>query len=115
MRYIPIPIKIILSIAIFPLFIIVWAIACSREMSKTLETATRVPNEQNVAEMVETWNRIKLAVNNHPNNWKNLRNSWYRINGSDMVPTYLKQQTIDIFQKKGLFINNPRIIDNYRK
>lgn len=114
MRYIPLPLKIILSFG-FPLFGIVWLIACSRELSKTLDDATKTPNAETVSHLIEAWTRIKLSVHNHPDSWRSLRNSWYKINGSSKVPTHLKQQTINLFQKKGLFINNTKIIDNYKQ
>ena len=112
MRYIPNFIKIILSIG-FPPFAIVWAIACSREMTKKLKNATQNPNEQTAEQLIESWTRIKLGVNNHPRNWKMLRDSWYRINGSNRVTTAQKQKIIDLFQKKGLIMNKVNIINNY--
>ncbi len=113
LRDIPLGIKLILCFFGFPLFLIIWAVACSFDMTKTLSEAEKNPNEENVLIMLEAWNRIKLSVNNHPDTWQKLRNAWYKINGSPKVPTYLKKQVLEVFKRKGLHVSNDRIIDNY--
>lgn len=40
---------------------------------------------------------------------------FYKINQSSDVPSELKQKLKDRLVKKGLYINNMRIIDNYKR
>ncbi len=115
LRDIPLPIKIVLTICIFPVFGIIWIVASSMEMERVLKNARFYPNEQTVTQLLETFNRVKLGVANHPENWKKLRETWYAINGSNRVPTYLKEMVIMKFTKLGLYISNTKVIDNYIK
>ena len=112
-KKIPLPVKIMLCFFGFPVFLAIWAIASSMEMTKTLKEAEKNPNKETVGNLIESWTRIILSVNNHPDTWKKLREGWYRINGSDKVPTPMKKEVLRIFKKKGLYLSNEKIIDNY--
>ena len=113
-RNIPLPIKILLCFIVFPIFAIIWYAAAANEMSKTLKAATQNPDIDTVGTVIEAWTRIIVGIDNHPDSWNELRSSWYKINGSDQVPTYMKRDLLAIFKKKGLRISNERIIDNYK-
>ncbi len=113
LRDIPLGIKLLASIFLFPFFLFVWVIACSMDMSKVMKRAEQNPNEETVQDLIDTCNRIKLAPTNHPQVWAKYRNLWYKINGSNRVPTYLKQQVIDKFTHYGLYANT-KVIDNYK-
>ena len=49
---------------------------------------------------------------NHPNNWNKLRDYWYKLNGSNKIPTNLKSEILDTLRKDGLHVNTT-VIDNY--
>lgn len=115
LRKIPLPIKIFLSFVLFPVFIIIWMGAASGEMQKTMNDAAQNPNIETVSRFLEAWRRIVVSVNNHPENWKKIREAWYKINGSDKVPTDMKREVLEIFKKRGLYLSNEKIIDNYNK
>ena len=114
-KKIPLPIKIILCFCVFPIFLLIWSIACAMEMEKTMKAAALNPNEETVAALIEAWKRIILGVNNHPENWKKVRDAWFKINGSNKVPTPYKKEVLEIFKKRGLYLSNDKIIDNYQK
>lgn len=78
------------------------------------ETAAKYPTEQNAMRVYKLLCTFGMAINNHPKTWGQYRNMFYKINQSPDVPSELKQKLKDKLVKKGLYIDNMRIIDNYR-
>lgn len=76
--------------------------------------ATKYPTAENAMKVYKLLCTFGMAINNHPKTWGEYRNMFYHINQSPAVPSELKQKLKDKLIKKGLYINNMRIIDNYR-
>ena len=75
------------------------------------------PSEQAAKEYLEycRQNKPKLYTEaNHPNNWNKLRDYWYKINGSNKIPTYLKAEILESLKKDGLYVKET-IVDNYNQ
>ena len=76
------------------------------------------PSEENAKEYIELHSNrpnFTLSPQNNPNSWAVLREKWQIINHSDKIPTHLKKEILDILMKKGLYLNNSKVIDNYEK
>ncbi len=72
------------------------------------------PTLENAQKVYKLLSRFGVTINNHPKDWGKYRDMFYQINGSDQIPTELKEQLKRRLVKKGLYINNMRIIDNYK-
>ena len=72
------------------------------------------PTEKNAMRVYRLL-RIPLGVTitNHPDEWAKYRDMFYIINGSSQVPSELKERIKTRLSKKGLYIQNMRIKDNY--
>lgn len=80
-----------------------------------MKAAKHSPTQGNAWRVYKVLRKFGVAIRNHPTVWKNYRDMFYKINQSPDVPSGLKQKIKERLVKKGLFINNPSIIDNYRK
>ena len=77
--------------------------------------AVKNPTEENAWKVYQLLKaKLGITINNHPKDWAKFREMFYAINGSSDVPSELKQQIKNRLIKKGLYINNVRIIDNYK-
>lgn len=76
--------------------------------------ATRSPTEKNAWSVYKTLCKFGVVIENHPKTWGKYRNMFYKINQSSSVPSELKQNLKKRLVKKGLYIDNMKIIDNYK-
>ena len=124
-KNIPLFVKIILCI-VFPPFFIIWIIfgflkpvfSFSIKENVAFSNLVNNPCEENALNYIELMKNkpmFTFAEDNHPSSWAVLREKWYIINRSDKVPTDMKTEILDILIKKGLYLNNAKIIDNYEK
>lgn len=73
------------------------------------------PDEANAQRVFKLLNaKLGVKINNNPNDWGEYREMFYIINGSSQIPTELKEKIKKRLVKKGLYINNSKIIDNYK-
>ena len=79
-----------------------------------MKTAKHFPTQENVWRVYKTLCKFGVGIRNHPQVWGEYRDMFYKINQSPDVPSELKQKLKDRLVKKGLYINNMRIIDNYK-
>lgn len=54
-----------------------------------------------------------VTITNHPDEWAKYRDMFYIINGSSQVPSELKEKIKGHLVKKGLYIKNMKVINNY--
>lgn len=113
LRDIPLPIKIVIWLA-FPPSLVVWFFASVIVVEIAFNKAKKNPCIETVDYLIDTLKRIKLGIINRPHNWNDIRKTWYIVNGSNRVPTPMKQELLAVFIKKGTKINNKKIIDNYK-
>ena len=76
--------------------------------------ALRSPTYENAKKVYRLYSRWGYTINNHPRDWAKVREMFNAINHSELVPTELKEKLKKRLIKKGLYINNMRIIDNYK-
>ena len=107
-----------------PAFIVAALIVClfarviymNVSMSIARNLVTKNPTYENAQRAYNLLNaKLGVSINNHPKDWAKYRDMFYKINGSPEVPTELKQKIKDRLIKKGLYIQNMRVIDNYKK
>ena len=75
------------------------------------------PSEQSAKEYLEYYKqrRPKLYSSvNHPRYWNLQRDCWYKINGSNKIPTDLKVEILATLKRDGLGVKDT-IVDNYNK
>ena len=85
-------------------------------MSIARSIVSKNPTEENAFRAYKLLNaKLGVTINNHPRDWAKYRDMFYKINGSPEVPTELKIKIKERLVKKGLYINNMRVIDNYKK
>ena len=73
------------------------------------------PSEANAQKVFNLLNaKLGVKINNHPEDWGKYRNMFYKINGSPEIPTELKEKIKTRLVKKGLYINNTKVINNYK-
>lgn len=94
--------------------LIVRAIIISILMFSARMSVKKNPSEKNAMRVYRLL-RIPLGVSitNHPNEWAKYRDMFYIINGSDRVPSELKERIKERLVKKGLHIKHMRVINNY--
>ena len=77
--------------------------------------ASKYPTEENAMEVYRLLNaKLGVSINNHPKEWAKFRDMFHHINRSSDVPSELKDRIKKRLIKKGLYIDNVRIIDNYK-
>lgn len=104
-------ILIILLIA----FLMIRSIVLTIEMwfvRKSIERRVTLANATNAYRILKK--KLGVSMVNHPKTWAQYRNMFYKINQSDEVPSELKEKLKQRLIKRGLYINNMRIIDNYK-
>lgn len=79
-----------------------------------MKAAKYSPTQENARRVYKTLCKFGIGIRNHPKVWGEYRDMFYKINQSPDVPSELKQKLKDRLVKKGLYINNMRIIDNYK-
>lgn len=109
----PLLVKIILGIITFPLGLILVILAYSLKMQEMENAILDNPNEQNVTALLDCLSNSVLGFNNHPSTWQELRGLWNVVNRSAMVTTATKEKFLAVLMRKGLFMNDTRVIDNY--
>ena len=113
LRDIPLPIKIAIWV-LCPASLAIWLVASVVGAEIAFSRAKKNPCIETVQELIDILKTIKLGVVNRPHNWEDIRKTWYIVNGSNKVPTPMKQELLAVFIKKGTKINNKKIIDNYK-
>lgn len=83
-------------------------------LSIRMKAAKYSPTQENARRVYKTLCKFGIGIRNHPKVWGEYRDMFYKINQSPDVPSELKQKLKDRLVKKGLYINNMRIIDNYK-
>lgn len=83
-------------------------------LSIRMKAAKYSPTQENARRVYKTLCKFGVGIRNHPTVWGEYRDMFYKINQSPDVPTEIKQKLKDRLVKKGLYINNMRIIDNYK-
>ncbi|MBQ7793156.1 MAG: hypothetical protein IJ366_01420 [Clostridia bacterium] len=94
---------------------IVRTVITSFRLDSAVKAATNDPSEDNAYRVYRLLCRFGVGINNHPKDWGRFRDMFYKVNGSNRVPTELKKKMKDKLVKKGLYINGMKIIDNYGK
>lgn len=79
-----------------------------------MKAAKHSPTQGNAWRVYKVLRKFGVAIRNHPNVWRNYRDMFYKINQSPDVPSELKQKIKERLVKKGLYIDNMRIVDNYK-
>ncbi len=102
-----------LLIVLLVLTLIIRFIITNVKLHFARKAVMKNPTAENAQKVYKLFCRLGVTINNHPKDWGKYRDMFYRINGSDQVPTELKEQLKKRLVKKGLYINNMRIIDNY--
>ena len=77
---------------------------------KVIKSPTQ-ENAQNVFRLLNA--KLGVSINNHPKDWAKFRDMFYYINNSPDIPSELKEKIKTRLIKKGLYINNMKIIDNF--
>ena len=96
--------------------IIVRFVYINVSMSIARSIVTTHPTEENAMRAYKLLSaKLGVSINNHPKDWAKYKDMFYKINGSSDIPTELKQKIKDRLIKKGLYIQNMRVIDNYKK
>ena len=101
-------------IAFFIILLVVRNIITSIEVYIARKAVMRAPTYANAKKVYRLYSRWGYTINNHPKDWGKVRDMFYVINRSDLVPTQLKEKLKARLIKKGLYINSVRIIDNYK-
>ena len=103
-----------LLIGLLLLFLFIRGIYINVSMFFARRTVVKNPTEENAMKVFRLLNaKLGVTINNHPKDWAKFRDMFYHINKSNAVPSELKDRIKQRLVKKGLYINNVRIIDNY--
>lgn len=99
--------------------LLIWAIARAIKINISMFFARRAvmknPSEENAWKVYKLLKaKLGVSINNHPKDWAKYRDMFYKINGSSQIPSELKENIKGRLMKKGLYIQNMRIVDNYR-
>ena len=78
------------------------------------KSAMKNPTQHNAWKIYKILGRLGIGINNHPKIWGEYRNLFIKINNSPNVPSETKLKLKERLEKKGLYINNVKIIDNYK-
>lgn len=98
------------------IFLIVRGIIINIEMWITRLSISKKVTLSNAMRAYKLLNKkLGVGINNHPKNWAMYRDMFYKINNCSDVPSELKEKIKQRLIKKGLYINNMRIIDNYKE
>lgn len=102
-------------VALAVIVIIVRHIYINVSMFFAKHKVNKNPTEANAERVFKLLNaKLGVAITNHPKYWGEYRDMFYKINGSSEVPTELKEKIKARLIKKGLYINNMKVIDNYK-
>lgn len=115
-RELPLGIKILACLVFPPAIAIVFIcqlFGSVIEMEEKMGAVSKNPTEETVTACIEYFEKAWLGFNNHPDNWNRIRKVWYVVNGSSKVTTPTKEKFLEKLTKRGLYVNNVRIIDNY--
>ena len=96
-------------------FIFVYSLISQIQLVIARNAAKRNPTEANAWRIYKILGRFGVGIQNHPKEWGKYRDMFYVVNGSPYVPTELKERLKARLTKKGLYINNMKIIDNYNR
>ena len=96
-------------------FLVAFAIVTHIQLELLRRKTEKNPTEENARRMYRILCRPGVSIKNHPKDWAKYKNMFYRVNGSNQVPTPLKELIKKRLVRKGLLIDNMRIIDNYGK
>ena len=106
-------VKIVLGLLI--LLLIIRGIYINISMSFARRKVIKNPTKENAMKVYRLLNaKLGVSINNHPKDWAKFRDMFYHINRSSDVPSELKDRIKKRLIKKGLYIDNMKIIDNYK-
>ena len=116
-RALPLGIKVIMVFIPFGIFVLFLShlFGALLDMQEKMTAVEASPDEENVSALVEHLKKSILGFNNNPNNWNKIRGIWNKVNHSSRVKTSTKKELLELFIKRGLYLNNKNIIDNYRE
>jgi hypothetical protein len=108
------------SLQIIAAFLLIWLFArfmcINISMFFARKRVVKHPTEDNAMEVFKLLNaKLGVTINNHPKDWAKYRDMFYHINKSCEIPSELKDRIKKRLVKKGLYIDNIKIIDNYKK
>ncbi len=107
------PVK--LALGLLAIFLFIRSIYINIAMTFARRKACKHPTEQNALRAFRLLNaKLGVSITNHPREWAKYRDMFYHINKSSDVPSELKEKLKKRLVKKGLYIDNVRIIDNYK-
>lgn len=124
-KNIPTWVKVLLVIC-FPPLIIFWiasiflkpTISYAAQENKLFSGLVNNPTKENAKEYIElTRNKptVTFLPDNNPSSWAVLREKWQIINHSNKIPTEMKKEIFEYLVSRGLYVNNSKIIDNYKE
>ena len=102
-------------IAVLIFWLIARAIYINISMFFARKLVVKHPTQENAWKVYKLLKaKLGVAINNHPKDWAKYRDMFYVINHSAEIPSELKENIKKRLMKKGLYINNMKIIDNYK-
>ena len=97
------------------IYLVLRFIMINISMFITRRAVTKNPTEEGAMKAYLLLKKpLGVSINNHPKDWAKYRDMFYQINRSPEVPSELKKLLKERLMKKGLYIDNMRIIDNYK-
>lgn len=123
-KSLPLAVKIIICI-FCPVLIPFALVACllgptfsfAAKENQLFSNLVNYPSEENAKAYIELMRHkpaVTLAADNHPSSWAVLREKWNMINRSNKIPSDMKKEILNILINKGLYLNNSKIINNYK-
>lgn len=96
------------------LFFIVYSIVMNIYVEIIRGITQKNPSAENAWRMYKTLKPFFVTITNHPSSWSKYRNMFNAVNHSEQVQSEVKESLKKVLMKKGLFIDNVRIINNYK-
>ena len=104
-----------LCIGVLIIVLIIRSVYYNILMYFTRKEIMRRVTEENAYRAYKLLNaKLGVSINNHPKDWAKYRDMFYKINGSADVPSEIKEKIKKRLVKKGLYIDNMKIVDNYK-
>lgn len=104
-----------LCIGVLIIVLIIRSVYYNILMYFTRKEIMRRVTEENAYRAYKLLNaKLGVSINNHPKDWAKYRDMFYKINGSADVPSEIKEKIKQRLVKKGLYIDNMKIVDNYK-
>ncbi len=98
-------------------FGVIKAVSFAREENQLFKNLVSDPCEENAIAYIELRKQkpaFSLTFANHPSVWARVREQWGIINRSDRISYEMKKAVMEDLMWQGLYLNNQKIIDNYK-